>query len=126
MNDPINQFKEAMYSAGMTPPDFIEADGKLRRFASGDKKNDKSGWYVFHSEGVPAGAFGCWQKGINESWRANIGRALTPSEVCAHQSKMEAVKEQREAERLSLQSEAKTKAIGLWNQAIPANKALYR
>ena len=58
MNEPIKQFKEAMYSAGMTPPDFIEADGKLRRFASGDKKNDKSGWYVFHNEGIPAGAFG--------------------------------------------------------------------
>ena len=120
MNDPINQFKEAMYSAGMTPPDFIEADGKLRRFASGDKKKDKSGWYVFHNEGIPAGAFGDWSKDINQSWKANIGRALTPSEIRAHQIKMEAVKEQREAEKLNLQAEAKEKAIGLWAKAIPA------
>jgi putative DNA primase/helicase len=120
MNDPINQFKEAMYSAGMTPPDFIEADGKLRRFASGDKKNDKNGWYVFHNEGIPAGAFGDWSKDISQSWKANIGRALTPSEIRAHQIKMEAVKEQREVEKLSLQAEAKEKAIGLWAKAIPA------
>jgi putative DNA primase/helicase len=88
MNDPINQFKEAMYSAGMTPPNFIETDGVLKRFPSSDRKNDKNGWYVFHDEGIPAGAFGCWQKGINESWRANIGRALTPSEILAHQIKI--------------------------------------
>ncbi len=111
MSDPTQQFKEAMYSAGMTPPDFIEADGKLKRFAGGDKKNDKSGWYVFHNDGIPAGAFGDWSKDISQSWKANIGRALTPSEIRAQQIKMEAVKRQREAEKLNLQAEAKKKQL---------------
>ena len=120
MSNPYNQFKEAIFNAGITPPEFIEADGKIRRFASGDKKNDKNGWYVFHNEGIPAGAFGCWQKGINDTWRANVDRVLTPNEISAHQTKMEAFKKQRELEKLKLQAEAKEKAISLWGRAIPA------
>ena len=108
-----------MYSTGITPPDFIEADGKLRRFASGDRKNDKNGWYVFHSEGIPAGAFGCWKRGISDTWRANVGRVLTPNEISALQAKMETFKKQRELEKLKLQAEAKEKAISLWAKASP-------
>lgn len=125
MNDPISQFKEAIYSAGITPPDFIEADGKLRRFASGDKKNDKNGWYVLHNEGIPAGAFGCWKRDISQTWRANVGRALTPSEIHAHQIKIQAVREQQEAERLNLQAEAKARASELWAKAMPATNHPY-
>ena len=62
MSNSYNQFREAIFNAGITPPEFIEADGKLKRFASGDKKNDKNGWYVFHNEGIPAGAFGAGKK----------------------------------------------------------------
>ena len=125
MNNSINQFKEAMYSTGITPPDFIEADGKLRRFASGDRKNDKNGWYVFHSEGIPAGAFGCWKRGISDTWRANVGRVLTPNEISALQAKMETFKKQRELEKLKLQAEAKEKAISLWAKASPATNHPY-
>ena len=125
MNDPISQFREAIYSAGITPPDFIEADGKLRRFASGDKKNDKNGWYVLHNEGIPAGAFGCWKKDINQTWRANLGRVLTPAESKAIQLRMQAVREQHEAEKANLQAEAKTKALDLWTKAIPATNHPY-
>jgi putative DNA primase/helicase len=120
MSNPYNQFREAIFNAGITPPEFIEADGKLRRFSSGDKKNDKNGWYVFHNEGIPAGAFGCWKKGINDTWRANVNRVLTPNEISAHQIKMEAFKKEMKLEKLKLQSEAKEKAISLWGQAIPA------
>lgn len=125
MNDLISQFKEAIYSAGITPPDFIEADGKLRRFASGDKKYDKNGWYVLHNEGIPAGAFGCWKRDITQTWRANAGRTLTSSEIQAHQIKMQAVKEQLEAERLNLQAEAKARASKWWAEAIPATNHRY-
>lgn len=125
MSDAIQQFKEAMYSVGMTPPESIEPDGQLKRFASGDKQNDKNGWYVLHSDGIPAGAFGDWSKGISQNWQANIDRALTPSEIRAHQIKMEAVKEQRESERLSMQKTAKEKANSLWTRALPASNHPY-
>ena len=125
MSNPYNQFKEAIFNAGITPPEFIEADGKLKRFASGDKKNDKNGWYVFHNDGIPAGAFGCWQKGINDTWRANLDRVLTPNEMSAHQTKMEVFKKQRDLEKIKLQSEAKEKAISLWAKALPVTNHPY-
>jgi hypothetical protein len=39
MNNGINQFRDAMQSAGSIPPDMVESDGKLHRFASRDEKS---------------------------------------------------------------------------------------
>lgn len=64
MNHPIEQFRDAMLAAGLTPPAEIYDDGKLHRFASNGRHGDDSGWYVLHSDGVPAGAFGCWREGF--------------------------------------------------------------
>lgn len=125
MSDAIQQFKQAMYSAGMTPPESIEPDGQIKRFASNDQKNDKNGWYILHGDGIPAGAFGDWSKGFSQNWQANIDRALTPSEIRAHQVTMEAVKKQRESERLAMQKTAKEKANGLWTRALPASNHPY-
>lgn len=85
------QFRDAIRTAGLEPPDVIETDGKLRRFASNGKRGDDAGWYVLHGDGIPAGSFGDWRTGVSQSWRADIGRALTPSEEAAHRAKMEAM-----------------------------------
>jgi putative DNA primase/helicase len=37
MSDPINQFKDAIHTSGMTPPDFIQADGNIHRFSTNGK-----------------------------------------------------------------------------------------
>ena len=66
----INQFRAAMLSAGLTPPDLINPDGKLHRFASNGKPTDDAGWYVLHTEPVLAGAFGDWRSGLSLTWRA--------------------------------------------------------
>jgi putative DNA primase/helicase len=73
----IEQFRDAIRSAGLEPPERIEADGKLRRFSSNGKRGDDAGWYVLHGDGIPAGSFGYWRTGISESWRADIGRTLS-------------------------------------------------
>ncbi len=39
-----DQFRDAIGAAGLTPPDVIHGDGKLRRFASNGKRGDYSGW----------------------------------------------------------------------------------
>lgn len=41
----IQQFQDAIRSAGLTPPDMIETDGRLRRFASNGKRGDDAGWF---------------------------------------------------------------------------------
>ncbi len=59
MTDPIDLFKTAIAAAGLTPPNSIDADGKIHRFSTNGKPRDDSGWYMLHLDGIPAGAFGC-------------------------------------------------------------------
>ena len=73
--DAVEQFRDAIRAAGLVPPDTIEADGELHRFASNGKRGDLAGWYTLHGDGIPAGSFGCWRLGLSESWCANIGRS---------------------------------------------------
>ena len=59
----------------------------MHRFNSGSKGAkgyDKSGWYIAYPDGVPAGRFGCWRLGLDQVWRADIGRKLTASEEMAN------------------------------------------
>src|SRR4051812_33546486 len=78
--DAIEEFRAAIRNAGLVPPEVIVADGRLRRFASGGEAGDDAGWYVLHSDGIPAGAFGCWRSDIHEKWRSSVARSLTADE----------------------------------------------
>ena len=120
MQNYTEQFCGAIRAAGLTPPDAVEADGKLRRFASNGKRADDSGWYVLHDGNVPAGAFGCWRLGVSETWRANIGRQLTDAEKQAHRARMDATRVEREAAESKLKDEARIKAAEIWRAARPA------
>jgi putative DNA primase/helicase len=114
-----DQFRDAIRSAGLEPPDLIEADGKLRRFASNGKRGDAAGWYVLHGDGIPAGAFGDWRTGISESWRADVGRTLTPQEEAEYRAKVEATRREREADEKRSRAEAKAKAAAIWKESQP-------
>ena len=118
--NPIGQFRDAIQAAGLVPPADIEPDGKLRRFSSNGKKADDAGWYLLHDDGIPAGSFGDWRTGIMQTWRADIGRTLTPAEEAAHRAKVEAMRREREAEEARRKSEAKAKAAAIWQKAEPA------
>jgi putative DNA primase/helicase len=120
MTGAAEQFRAAMLSAGLTPPDVIEADGELHRFSTNNKRGDDAGWYVLHGDGIPAGAFGDWRAGPSEKWRADIGRRLTSEEDKAVRRLMDGARERAEAER---QREAKTaaqRALSIWESAEPA------
>lgn len=118
--DAIDQFKAEIRSAGLEPPGVIEPDGKLRRFSSNGKRGDDSGWYVFHDDGIPAGAFGDWRGGLSETWRADIGRKLTPAEDTAHRARVDAMRVTRDAEQARVHAEAAEKAASIWEAAGPA------
>lgn len=114
------QFRAAILRAGMTPPEVIEANGKIHRFALTGKPGDKAGWYVLHGDGIAAGSFGDWRSGSTHTWRADIGRQLTPDEDEAHRLKLKAMIESRDAERKANQAEAARKALEIWSSAPPA------
>lgn len=118
----LSQFRDAVVAAGLTPPKVIEADGKLRRFSSNGKPKDDSGWYVLHGGAVPAGTIGDHRTGLQQNWRADIGRELTPIENAAHRAKMEAMKLVRDAEEARRRADAAKKAATLWRAAAPVGQ----
>ena len=65
--DAIEQFRSAIYAAGIEPPDHLVGDGKIHRFRTNGRADDDSGWYTLHVDGLPAGAFGCWRSDISEA-----------------------------------------------------------
>ena len=123
MREAIEQFRAAIYSAGLNPPEVIEPNGRLHRFASSGKPSDDAGWYVFHDDGIPAGAFGDWRGGLSETWRADIGRKLSPQEEAAHRARVEAMRREREAEDAKRKGEAREKAAVIWQAAETAPEA---
>lgn len=119
MRNHVEQFRDAIQSAGLSAPDTIEADGKLRRFSSSGRQGDDAGWYLLHGDGIPAGSFGDWRTGLSQSWRADIGRPLSPQEEAAHRARIEAMRRDREAEETRRHQEAKKQAEAIWQAAKP-------
>lgn len=119
MLNAIEQFRNAIRSAGLTPPDAIEADGTLKRYATNGMRTDDAGWYVLHDDDIPAGAFGDWRSGLSQTWRADIGRSLTPGEEAAHRTRVEAMRREREAEVAKRNADARERAALIWADAQP-------
>ncbi len=120
MRDAVDQFRGAIESAGLTPPGTIIPNGRLHRFASNGLPGDDAGWFVLHGDAVPAGAFGCWRTGVSQTWRADIGRKLSPEEEYKHRTRVEAMRRQRDAEDKRMRAEAARNAAAIWNAAMPA------
>ncbi len=120
MSDPTEQFRAVISNAGLHPPSELIADGKLHRFASNGKRSDNAGWYVLHDDGIPAGAFGDWRTGASETWRADMGRRLSPQEEAQHRARLAAVRRVREAEEGKRKAQAREKAATIWQAARPA------
>ncbi len=91
-SDPISGFRDAISGAGLPVPETIIADGELHRYGTNGKSSDRSGWYVLHLDGIPAGAFGCWRTGLEQKWHARSTRKLTAVERLEHRSRMRAMR----------------------------------
>jgi len=114
-------FEQHMASHGYQPPEII-ADGNIHRFNVGGRK-DKTGWYVYFSDGpVPGGAFGNWaKKNETHKWSGKgNGKALTYQQKEALKAEIEKAKQAREKERLELQKKAAERAANIWKNAKPA------
>lgn len=121
---PQLQLRDAIAAAGMTPPRDIVLDGKMHRFSSGTKGkpgHDKSGWYVAYPDGVPAGRFGCWRAGIEITWRADVGRQLSPADEMAFARRMSEAKAVRDAEIKRQREIVADTAEGIWVSGMGAS-----
>jgi putative DNA primase/helicase len=116
--DAIGRFRDAISAAGINPPDVIEADGKLRRFPTNGKRGDDSGWYVLYGDGIPAGAFGDWRAGLEQTWRQDVGRELSLAEREAQRERIAVVRQQREAEEAQRHCKTRQRAADIWEQSV--------
>ena len=123
MGNFTEHFRLAIAAAGLEPPSTIQADGAIHRFSTSGKHGDDSGWYMLHTYGIPAGAFGCWRTGLQSTWCAKSDNAMTDAERDAHRQRVKAMKAQREADTLATQQQASHTAAALWKQATPAPAA---
>lgn len=100
---------------------MIHGDGMLHRYSTSGKRGDQSGWFVLHDDGdLAAGAFGCWRAGIQQTWCSKDVNTLTPNQRHAHQQRMQAIAQQREADKVQRQQEAAAAAAKRWENAVPA------
>ena len=120
MREAIEQFRTAIDNAGLHPPEAVEPDGKLHRFSSSGRRNDDAGWYVYHNDGIPAGAFGDWRSGLSETWRASSDRTLAPGEERPVRAREKVTRRSRDAEIARRRAEAAKKATAIWQSARPA------
>ena len=123
MSDPIEHFKLAIAAAGLTPPDNIIADSAIHRFSTNGRRSDDSGWYMLHTDGIPAGAFGCWRTDLQSTWCAKSDSVMTDAEREAHRQRIKAMQAQREADLLATQQQASQTAAAMWQDAAQAPAA---
>lgn len=121
VDPPETQLKQAIMDAGLTPPADILIDGKIHRFKSGTKgkggSGDKPGWYIAYPDGVPAGRFGCWRIGIEQTWRCDTGKEMTTAEQMAHTRRMAEAQAARDKERERSREVAGSVVEQIWTEA---------
>ena len=108
--DAIDLFKLAIAAAGLTAPDVIHDDGAIHRFSTNGKPHDDSGWYSLHTDGIPAGSFGCWRVGLQSTWCAKSDNAMTAAGLDTHRQRIKAMQAQRGTEQVQRQQSAATDA----------------
>lgn len=121
IDPPDTQLYKAIMDAGLEPPGQIIMDGKIHRFKSGARgrggAGDKTGWYIAYPDGIPAGRFGCWRAGIEQTWRADAGKELSVAEQMAHSRRMAEAQAARDIERKRTQEVAGDVVDRIWSDA---------
>ena len=121
--DQTEAFQAYMETTGITPPDTIIGDGQIHRFHMPDeKRNRKSGWYVYHDNSTYShGVFGDWRSGSCHRWTAKDPQEMDPKQrkYFEHERRrLELLRKEEEARR---QTEAARRAWNVWKAAEEAD-----
>ena len=120
--DPRQEFAEALREAGLELGGLPEMDGRLYRVrAAGDGRGERSGWYVGHADGHPAGSFGDWRTGDSRLWKSQRP-VMALGAADRARLRAETAQRRRERERRAdMQHEAAVDAIAAHlGMAVPA------
>lgn len=115
----LDSLRSSMIAAGVSPPDEIQADGRIHRFSTNGRRGDTAGWYVVFCDDITAGAFGDYRIGITQNWCEKKSNEMTPEERRAFAQKMEEAKKKREQQIKDEQRKVAEVAQTIWDAAEP-------
>ena len=121
--NPEQAFQAAIAAAGLTPPDTIIADGKIHRFTTNGKRSDDAGRYVLHLDGLPAGWFGDYRTGLNQTWCSIERNAQTPEQQKQYATLLKSMQNARHREKKAEHDTAAGMAQTIWAAATPIDDA---
>jgi putative DNA primase/helicase len=114
------EFRAKLREAGLVPPDQLRTDGKIQRIDVEGKPGKKTGWCVYHGDGIPAGAYGDWRDtSAKHTWSARKPGTLSAAERTAHLARMKAAQEQRDELQQQIEVEKARLAAWIWDKATP-------
>ena len=104
---PEQEFSDLLKSVGChVTGDHPVMDGQKHRISiEGDKQSEKSGFYVGHVDGHPAGYIKNNRTGVEIKWKSK-GYSLSPDQKAAMQAELVVKQEARAAENANHQQEA--------------------
>jgi phage/plasmid primase-like uncharacterized protein len=125
--DAAADFAMALHRAGLRVSGPVEMDGTLRRVAvEGDRKGQKSGSYVGHLDGWPAGYIRNHKTGTEIRWKADRPvMPMTPDERAAFAAEAAARSAERARQRHETQERAARMAHRLWAASAPTTAHPY-
>ena len=120
--DPVAEFAEAIHAQGLRIDGPPIMDGKLQRCrVEGNKGSEKSGAYVGHLDGHPAGYIANHREGTRLNWKsAQPCETLTAEDRTRLLAEAEARRGERHAARLRTMETTAAIAAAAFGQASPA------
>jgi putative DNA primase/helicase len=125
--DPAEQFADALRACGLRPDGLVVMDGQMHRVpVEGDKGKERSGAYVGHLDGRPAGFIQNFKTGVKTNWKATARAAALGAEdrarmaaEAAQKRKERALERERQHERTAQEVDA------IWAAATPVEARSY-
>lgn len=114
IDPPEVQLRDAMISAGITPPASFSFDGQLHRYDD-QKENGDALWYVAFDSAIPGCCFGSFRTGDHINWRGQTGRTYTMVEEMAFKAAIEEAKRKAATEKQIKQELAADDSAKIWD-----------
>lgn len=112
MVNAVESFKTAIQAHGLQPPNTIQP-GKLHRFPGYDKgRGNDAAWCKLFDD-MRGGVFGDFSTDLFEHWQIETGHAYTAEERAAFKQRIEAERQQRQAEELQQHDTAAKQAADI-------------
>ena len=121
MTGEIQKFRGALAKAGLDYAGEIIADGKLHRFKA-DGDHARNSWFVLfpaNSVTPAAGAFGCWKRGLKETWCEKRREKLTDAQWRAIREAWQLAETERERAETERREKARQDAEWILKHSKP-------